>query len=154
MPVRHGAKTVMRGASALLMWGGLAAGLAVTVLSVYEALAEKPEPAPVQAGVTLYFSERDRNLIHDYFQLHQASGLPSGLAKRQKLPPGLQKQLREKGQLPPGLHKTLLPGELERRLSQLPPGYERIIVGSDVVLIQTTTRIVLDILKDIQEVLS
>ena len=75
--------------------------------------------------------------------------MPPGLAKRDRLPPGLQKQLEKNGTLPPGLAKRDLPAELE---SQLPPaqdGTERVIAGNDVVLIHQATGVVLDILKDI-----
>ena len=46
----------------------------------------------------------ERRLIHGYYA---TGALPPGLAKRRRLPPGLQKHLRERGQLPPGLQKRL-----------------------------------------------
>jgi len=75
--------------------------------------------------------------------------MPPGLAKRNSLPPGLQKQLDRNGTLPPGLAKRGLPSELE---AQLPPpveGTERVIAGNDVVLVEQATGIILDILKDV-----
>ena len=47
--------------------------------------------------------------------------LPSGLAKKDRLPPGLEKQLVRNGTLPPGLQKRLYPApaELERCLPPL-----------------------------------
>lgn len=127
-----------------LLAGGIVAGL-----HARPAFAGPPSAAArAQSKIVLHFTERDRDLIREYFT-QPASGLPPGLAKRKSLPPGLQKQLREKGRLPPGLQKRLLPGELERRLSALPAGYERVIVGNDVLLIETATRIVLDILRDV-----
>jgi len=117
-----------------------------------EAQAKKPKPeASASNPVTIRFSESDRIAIHDYFRRAStgASGLPPGLAKRQQLPPGLQKQLREKGTLPPGLQKRALPGELDGRLSRLPPGYERVIVGADVLLVEIATRVIVDILTDV-----
>ncbi|MGE4281839.1 MAG: hypothetical protein AB7G62_19820, partial [Magnetospirillum sp.] len=69
--------------------------------------------------------------------------MPPGLAKRDQLPPGLAKR----DTLPPGLAKRDLPSDLERRLSRLPGGYSRKSVGSDIVLIEEATGIVLDILK-------
>ena len=47
--------------------------------------------------------------------------LPPGLAKKDRLPPGLEKQLVRNGTLPPGLQKRLYPApaELERCLPPL-----------------------------------
>ncbi|MBI3484974.1 MAG: hypothetical protein HY012_07470, partial [Acidobacteria bacterium] len=48
------------------------------------------------------FSVEERTKITGWFKTNR-SGLPPGLAKRDRLPPGLEKQLRERGKLPPGL---------------------------------------------------
>ena len=45
-------------------------------------------------------------------------GMPPGLAKKQQLPPGLQRRVAKHGSLPPGLAKRDLPDDLER---ELPP---------------------------------
>jgi hypothetical protein len=51
--------------------------------------------------------------------------------------------------LPPGLRGRELPGDRESRLSKLPPGYVRVIIGTDIVLENTKIRVVVDIVKDI-----
>lgn len=135
-----------RGAVGLL----LVTGIQFVALPTVWAKKPKPEPS-AETHVTVRFAERDKIVIRDYYR-HPgsgASGLPPGLANKQQLPPGLQKQVREKGTLPPGLQKRLLPGELEGRLSRLPPGYERVIVGADVVIVEIATRVIVDILADI-----
>lgn len=76
-------------------------------------------------------------------------GLPPGLAKRQSLPPGLQKQIDETGTLPPGLAKRDLPDDLKRRLPRVAKGQEIVWVDDDVYLIETATRAVLDVVKDV-----
>jgi hypothetical protein len=96
--------------------------------------------------VDVVFSEHDRYAIRDYYGRHH---LPPGLAKRSSLPPGLQKQIQRRGQLPPGLRGDRLPDELEGRLSRLPEGYVRLRVGVDVVLMNTRTRVITDVMKDI-----
>lgn len=72
-------------------------------------------------------------------------GLPPGLAKRDHLPPGLQKHLDRRGTLPPGLAKRDLPPDLQtalpRRVSE-----ELVIVNDDVVLIERATGVVLDVI--------
>lgn len=106
------------------------------------------------ASVAVSFGDRDRQLISDYYG-NKAKGkkkkkrTPPGLAKKDKLPPGLEKQLRKNGQLPPGLQTHGLPDDLESKLSRLPAGYARVIIGTDVVLKNSNTRVVVDIIKDI-----
>jgi len=102
--------------------------------------------AQVQVGVEA-FRDTDRTLIHEYY-LAPHRGLPPGLAKRNgDLPPGLQKQLRKKGHLPPGLEKRLVPFpvELERRLPPMAPGLERGFIGGHAVIIDSSTRLILDV---------
>jgi len=77
------------------------------------------------------------------------TGLPPGLAKRDSLPPGLQKQLDEKGRLPPGLQKRALPDDLRHRLPPRDPEIEIVIVDRDVLLIQAATGLVYDVIADI-----
>jgi len=72
--------------------------------------------------------------------------VPPGLAKRGgNLPPGLAKRDR----LPPGLQGRGLPHALESSLSHLPGGYVRRKVGKDIVLMDSRTRTVFDIIFDI-----
>jgi hypothetical protein len=99
--------------------------------------------------VSVGFSVRDRELIREYYAGRRSKPLPPGLAKRDRLPPGLDRQLRKGGQLPPGLKGRVLPRELERRLSPLPEGYARVIVGGRIVLQNAGTRVVVDVIQDI-----
>ncbi len=97
------------------------------------------------------FTDRDRDIIRDYYRVN-TSNLPPGLAKRGgKLPPGLQKQLEKNGQLPPGLQKrmTPFPADLERRLPRLPDIYQRGTIGSDVVIVDRKSQRVMDVIHDI-----
>ncbi len=75
--------------------------------------------------------------------------MPPGLAKRDRLPPGLEKQLKKNGQLPPGLAKRELPADLESRLPPPPAGTERVIVDNDILLVEAATGLVVDILSDV-----
>ncbi len=78
-----------------------------------------------------------------------AKGAPPGLAKRDRLPPGLERQLQRNGRLPPGLEKKQFPTELRIQLPAPLPGTERVIIGNDAVLIDKATNIVLDIIRDV-----
>jgi hypothetical protein len=102
--------------------------------------------------VMVAFGDHDRRVIHDYYKnkkTKKRKGMPPGLAKKKKLPHGLQKQLKKNGKLPPGLAKRNLPRELEDRLSQIPRGYVRLKVGMDIVLMNEETEVIVDILYDI-----
>lgn len=92
------------------------------------------------------FAAQDRDQMHGWYKDNYRR-LPPGLAKKDRLPPGLQRQLMVNGKLPPGLEKRVyvVPVELERRLPPPPPDCERIVVGGHIVLRNRNTRIVLDI---------
>lgn len=76
-------------------------------------------------------------------------GAPPGLAKRDRLPPGLQMQLERFGRLPPGLAKREFPAHLRAQLPAPLQGTERVLVGNDAVLIEKGTNIILDIIRDV-----
>ncbi|HWP57206.1 MAG TPA: hypothetical protein VNL14_04915 [Candidatus Acidoferrales bacterium] len=97
------------------------------------------------------FLPEERRIITEYFTKQKARGLPPGLAKRGKLPPGLQKHLERHGTLPPGLQKRLepFPDDLERRLPPLPEIWSRVILGRDVLLIDRRTQRILDIIENV-----
>lgn len=97
------------------------------------------------------FSDKDRRLIREYYGKTRQKHLPPGLAKKDRLPPGLEKQLIRKGTLPPGLHYRLLPLELAQQLSPLPRGYVRIRVDQDVVLLDEFTRVIVDIIYNVDD---
>lgn len=79
-------------------------------------------------------------------------GLPPGLAKREQLPPGLQRQLQRNGTLPPGLQKRIqpLPQSLESQLPKPPAGVKRVVVAGNVILLEERTSKILDIVQDVR----
>ena len=126
--------------------------------------------AAVEVGINASFSEVERKLIEKYFgksvtvtdsdaeaaAAPKAKGkkgnkdLPPGLAKKEKLPPGLARQLEKNGTLPPGLAKRGLPSDLEQQLPPVPKGYERqIIEDATIVLVHTATGLIADVITDI-----
>lgn len=86
------------------------------------------------------FVNQDRAVITKYF-----SATPFPVTT---LPPGIAKNVLRGKPLPPGIAKVFLPPAL---VSQLPvyPGYEYLAVGRDVVLVDSTTNMVADILADV-----
>jgi hypothetical protein len=99
-----------------------------------------------------YFLPEERRIIEDYYRSSGPSkGLPPGLKRGGKLPPGLQKHLDKNGTLPPGLQKRLepLPQDLDSRLPGLPEYWERVILERDVILLDRRTNRILDIIENI-----
>ncbi len=92
----------------------------------------------------------ERALIGDFITKAKSSGqgLPPGLAKRQYLPPGLQKHIERTGRLPPGLEKRRLPGDL-RALLPIRSGQDFRVVGNDIVLIEIATELILDVMQGV-----
>lgn len=100
--------------------------------------------------VRVVFRDRDRMLIRDYYHTNYRA-LPPGLAKQGKIPPGHAfKMVRHQG-IPPGIAWQSLPSDLERRLSPLPDGYARIMVGAEVGILHTRTRVVLDVVEAVRD---
>ncbi len=95
-----------------------------------------------------YYTDNDRRAAFDWYDAHQ-NNLPPGLAKRDRLPPGLERQLVQRGTLPPGLQKRLqpCPKDLERRLPPPPPDCVHMVLGGHIVLLNKKTNMVLDILR-------
>ena len=101
--------------------------------------------------VEYVFTAHDRDEAREWYRGNEGS-LPPGLAKKDRLPPGLEKQLVRRGTLPPGLQKKIqpCPVELERRLPPPPPGGQHVLIGGHLVLINRNTHVVLDVREAIR----
>jgi hypothetical protein len=92
-----------------------------------------------------FYGDHDRETMRGWYDDHEGN-LPPGLAKKDRLPPGLEKQLVRRGTLPPGLQKRLqpCPRDLERQLPPPPPECAHVLVGGHIVLLNRQTNIVVD----------
>ena len=98
----------------------------------------------------MVFGDGDREKISRYYKSRvKRKALPPGLAKKEKLPPGLEKHIEKHGKLPPGLEGRRLPHDLDRTLTRLPEDYVRLKVGGDIVLMNEKTRVVFDVIWDV-----
>jgi len=107
------------------------------------------QPSPAKSSG---FGADEVRIIREWFSNSaNLKGLPPGLAKREQLPPGLQRQLAKNGKLPPGLEKRIqpLPRELELKLPRLPDGRKRIVIAGNVILLEERTATIVDILQNI-----
>ena len=84
----------------------------------------------------------ERAIIGDYVHSHRGQ-----FAGASALPPGIAKKVARGGALPPGIAKKTLPGGL---LSRLParPGQEWRVVGTDVLIVEIATGVIVDVLKN------
>jgi hypothetical protein len=90
------------------------------------------------------FSDRDGDAMRDWYHDHRSS-LPPGLAKKDRLPAGLERQLEVRGTLPPGLQKRIepVPVDLERHMPPPPPDCSHVVIGGHVVLLNRRTNVVM-----------
>src|SRR5260370_28752236 len=93
-----------------------------------------------------FYKDHDREVMRGWYDDHQ-SNLPPGLAKRDRLPPGLEKQLARRGALPPGLQKRLqpCPEDLERRLPPGPPCCGEVRIGGQYCFVNRRNKLLVDI---------
>ncbi len=75
--------------------------------------------------------------------------LPPGLAKRDRLPPGLERQLVVRGTLPLGLQRKMqpCPPDLERMLPPPPPNYAHVVIGGNLVLLNRANFQIADVFQ-------
>ena len=125
--------------------------------------AEEVTTDVVKAGIKGAFNEFEKQMIKKYFSdnkyiryvddddgsySHNHKGKPKNKGKNKGLPPGIAKNLQRGKPLPPGIAKRNLPPGLDSSLPDSHHGYERIIVGNDVVLIEIDTGEIADIITD------
>ena len=87
------------------------------------------------------FSALERQLIANYFLRHDGHLTELTAAQR--------RQLVTKGRLPAGIARQALPDDLAARLAPPPAGLDRIVVGPDVLLVDSGSGVIVDILRDV-----
>jgi hypothetical protein len=105
--------------------------------------------AKADVGVSVVFSKGEINVIAHWYDEHRAPvSNGKGRNKPKGLPPGIAKNLARGKPLPPGIAKQVLPSGLIALLPQPPNGYERMVVGGKILLVNIATRVIHDILVD------
>jgi len=113
----------------------------------------------VAQGDAILMTAAEKRIITSYFQRQYGvwlatrgigkathDALPPALMKKDTLAPGQTGQLERNGKLPPGVAKHELPDDLLAQLQPRPAGYEFVVVGDRVLLIQSATDLILDTL--------
>lgn len=99
---------------------------------------------PSNQGGSLRFGSDDLNVIINWYN-HQPDA--RAYMQHDNLPPGIERQIRVRGHYPPGLRITTLPHGLARSLGPAPRGYDRVLIGDDVALINLATGVVVDMIR-------
>ena len=88
----------------------------------------------------IIFGEDEKKKIGEYYSKNRVNV--------DVLPPGIAKNLERGKPLPPGIAAKDIPYDLRSQFPFL-DGYKSVITGDDVVLVDESTNVVVDILKDI-----
>jgi hypothetical protein len=103
-------------------------------------------------GIELRFEDRDRIVVHDYFEgIAQRGHCPPGLAKKHNgcLPPGQAKRWALGRPLPRDVIFYELPPALVVQLRPAPAGYRYVRVASDILMIAAGTGLVAAAIEDL-----
>jgi len=139
LPKKEANEPVLRHAFAVVLTTlvPLAAQAAARLEQVYPALA-----ATNATERAILFTGEDRKAIDTFFRKH---GGPAAEAKQlsRRDPLLIRDRLPENAVLRP------LPSALDSQLPSLPRGYNRVIVGRDVVLVDLRSHTILDIMREV-----
>lgn len=105
------------------------------------AAAQASPPKPQYAS----FTDAEIHLIRDFFR-PGGGNPPPARSKPQPLSPALAKQIRRGGTLPDKLDVTAFPENLSKQLPTAPRDYERVLFHRWVLLVQTSSRLVVDLI--------
>jgi len=135
---------------------GLAAALLAGLMSVLLlACVSEPRYGEVvvrepHVSMRVVFTDYDRRLIREYYEPRYHK-LPPGQVKKGWIPPGHAWRVRSNQPVHEEAYWRYLPYDLDQRLSRLPPDYVRVVIGTDVAIMNTRTRVVVDVLEDITD---
>ncbi len=118
----------------------LAAGAANATVRMEQVYPGMAAANPTERAIL--FSGEDRQTIDHFFRRQGAPAANNGTkARREPL------LIRER--VPQGVPTRPLPYALDHRLPLLPPGYARLILGRDVLLVESRTRTIVDIMREV-----
>lgn len=94
---------------------------------------------PAEAGKGI--SDAERKTIQRYFTKNPVKGA-------KEMPKGISNKLKRGGSLPPGIKRTRLPAKLASKLPKRPKNEEYALVDDDILLIDKSTKLIIDIFED------
>jgi hypothetical protein len=118
----------------------LAAGVANATVRMEQVYPARAAANPTERAIL--FSGEDRQTIDHFFRRQGTqNGGNGGKARRDPL------LIRER--VPQGVPTRPLPHALDHQLPPLPPGYARLILGRDVLLVERRSQTILDIVREV-----
>jgi hypothetical protein len=115
----------------------LAAGVANATVRMEQVYPARAAANPTERAIL--FSGEDRQTIDHFFRRQGTQN--GGKARRDPL------LIRER--VPQGVPTRPLPYALDHQLPPLPPGYARLILGRDVLLVERRSQTILDIVREV-----
>ena len=124
--------------------------VALALLAGNPAAALSPRTSEVGEAFRAHvaFSGEDRQTTDWWFRRNEGA-IKRSYDPAGKVPPRIDRELAPNDRLPAALPKAYLPRGLERLLSPLPAGLDRLIVGHHIVLVDRRTSTVLDVMRDV-----
>jgi Ni/Co efflux regulator RcnB len=126
---------------ALALAGMLAMGQAIGKSDKGKDKHDKGGPKKV------YFEDRHGVLVREYYTTQYSAGrCPPGLAKKNNgcMPPGQAKKWNVGQRLPANVTYYTVPASLTAQFGPPPVGYRYVRVGSDILLISISNRLIID----------
>jgi hypothetical protein len=111
---------------------------------------DKGSQTQTQASVTYVeggWTRGDIDVIQSWYKAIPPKGLPPGLAKKGKIPPGIAKQIACGQRIPDGVVWEPFPSDLARRLPPVRPGFDQGFIEGRAVIWNKGTRVVMDVLS-------
>lgn len=108
-----------------------------------------PRGNPVLVGE--YFGDTQRTAVRNYYsEQYRAGRCPPGLAKKNNgcMPPGQARKWAVGQPLPRNVVYHNLPQSMAARLGTPPAGYRYVRVGSDILLVAVSNRMVVDAIRN------
>jgi hypothetical protein len=122
-----------------------------TTVHVVETQRQPTVVRSVTGDRVVLFADRDRDVVRTYYvDTYGRAGCPPGLAKKNNgcLPPGQAKKRYVVGQrLTQRIVYQPAPTILVQRLTPVPVGYQYVVVDGDVLLLNSTSRLVVDAIR-------
>ena len=111
--------------------------------------ANRPPSATAAVTASVSLSASDASLIRAHYgSAGQDRGPGKGRGRNGGLPPGIAKNLERGKALPPGIARQHLPQDLLLRLPRAPAGLEYLVVAGKLLLVETATQVIRDVLLD------
>lgn len=109
-------------------------------LSLLLALTQPDPQKPVYAS----FTDAEIHLLRDFFRPGGGNPPPS-VEKKEPLAPAIAKQIRRGGTLPDPVKGVEIPESLAKQLPPAPKDYQRVLLHRWMLLVQQSTRLIVDL---------